>query len=193
MQAVYRGACEALEGLGARLVPMTPPHVEELELLANTIFKYEALMLHGERLERYADRVTPEIPARLEAGRGIHSAEYRAALARREELIRHYESEVFSAVDVLAGPTTPTPAPSHAQARSDAEGLIASLTRFTRWVNTLGAPAISLPRGFSETGLPLAVQLVGPHFSEAALYRIAHALEGESGGWSKSPTFESFQ
>ncbi len=192
MKAAYAEVCEALERLGARLVPMTPPHVEELELLANTIFKYEALMLHGERLERYADRVTPEILARLEAGRGIHSAEYRAALARREGLIRHYEREVFSAVDVLAGPTTPTPAPSHAQARSEAEGLIASLTRFTRWVNTLGAPAISLPCGFSKEELPLAAQFVGPDFSEAALYRIAHALEEESGGWSKSPTFESF-
>ena len=178
---------------GVRIsVPMPPPRSEELEELANTIFKYEALMLHGERLEKYEDQVTPEVLARLEAGRGIHGAEYRAALARREELIRYYESEVFSAVDVLASPTTPIPAPSHAQARSEAEGLIASLTRFTRWVNTLGAPAISLPWGFSEDGLPLAVQLVGPDFSEAMLYKIAHALEEENGGWDKSPTFESF-
>lgn len=192
MGAAYGEACGALERLGARLVAMPPPHTEELEELANTIFKYEALMIHGERLERYADEVTPEILMRLEAGRGIDSAEYRSALARREELVRYYGREVFSAVDVLAGPTTPAPAPSHAQARAEAEGLIASLTRFTRWVNTLGAPAISLPRGFSGDGLPLAVQFVGPNFSEAALYRIAHALEEESGGWSKSPAFESF-
>ena len=192
MGAAYGEVCGALERLGARLVAMPPPRAGELEELANTIFKYEALMIHGERLEKYADEVTPEILMRLEAGRGIQSAEYRAALARREALIRHYESEVFSAVDVLAGPTTPAPAPSHAQARADAGGLIASLTRFTRWVNTLGAPAISLPWGFSGDGLPLAVQLVGPDFSEAALYRIAHALEGESGGWSSSPDFASF-
>ena len=192
MRSAYEEVCGALERLGARLLAMPPPRAEELEELANTIFKYEALMIHGERLEKYADEVTPEILMRLEAGRGIQSAEYRAALARREALIRHYEHEVFSAVDVLAGPTTPTPAPSHAQARADAGGLIASLTRFTRWVNTLGAPAISLPWGFSEEGLPLAVQLVGPDFSEAALYRIAGALEEESGGWSKSPAFESF-
>ena len=192
MGAAYGEACEALERMGARLVPMPPPRTEELEELANTIFKYEALMIHGERLERYADEVTPEILARLEAGRGIDSSEYRAALSRREELIRYYGREVFSAVDVLAGPTTPAPAPSHAQARAEAEGLVASLTRFTRWVNTLGAPAISLPRGFSGDGLPLAVQLVGPDFSEAALYGIAHALEEEGGGWSRSPDFASF-
>ena len=193
MRTAYEEVCGSLERLGARLVPMPPPHAEELEELANTIFKYEALMIHGERLEKYEDRVTPEILMRFEAGRGVQSAGYRAALERREELIRYYESEVFSAVDALAGPTTPTPAPSQAQARLEAGGLIASLTRFTRWVNTLGAPAISLPCGFSEEGLPLGVQLVGPDFSEAALYRIAHALEGESGGWSKSPTFDSFQ
>lgn len=192
MREAYGEACEALERRGARLVPKPPPSAEELEELANTIFKYEALMIHGERLEKYADKVTPEILARLETGRGIRGAEYRAALERREELIHHYESEVFSGVDVLAGPTTPTPAPSHAQARTEAEGLIGGLTRFTRWVNTLGAPAISLPRGFSGDGLPLAVQIVGPNFSEAALYKIAHALEEEYGGWSKSPTFESF-
>ncbi len=192
VRTAYEDVCNALERLGASLVPMPPPRAEELEELANTIFKYEALMIHGERLEKYADKVTLEILARLEAGRGVHSAEYRAALARREELIRHYAREVFSAVDVLAGPTTPVPAPSHAQARTEAEGLIASLTRFTRWVNTLGAPAISLPWGFSGDGLPLAVQFVGPHFSEGTLYRIAHALEGESGGWSRSPDFKSF-
>ena len=192
MGAAYGEACGALERLGASLVPMPPPHTEELEELANTIFKYEALMIHGERLERYEDQVTPEILARLEAGRGIRGAQYRDALARREELIRYYGREVFSAVDVLAGPTTPAPAPSHAQARAEAEGLVASLTRFTRWVNTLGAPAISLPRGFSGDELPLAVQLVGPNFSEAALYRIAHALEEEGGGWARSPAFESF-
>ncbi len=192
MRAAYGVACEALERLGANLVPMPPPYAEELEELANTIFKYEALMLHGERLEKYEEQVTPEILARLEAGRGIHGAEYHAALARRKELIHHYESEVFSAVDALASPTTPIPAPSHAQARSEAEGLISSLTRYTRWANALGAPAISLPRGFSEDGLPLAVQLVGPDFGESGLYRIAHALEEESGGWQTSPTFESF-
>ena len=192
MRAAYTGTCEALERLGASLVPMPPPYAEELEELANTIFKYEALMLHGERIEKYADQVTPEVLARLETGRGIHAAEYRAAQARRGELIHHYERKVFSVVDVLLSPTTPIPAPSHAQARSEAEGLISSLTRFTRWGNTIGAPAISLPRGFSEDGLPLAVQFVGPNFSEAALYKIAYALEEESGGWQTSPTFESF-
>ena len=192
VRTAFRQVCEALERLGARLAPMPPPDTEELEELANTIFKYEALMIHGERLEKYEDVVTPEILARLEAGRGIRGAEYRAALERRGELIRRYESEVFSAVDVLAGPTTPVAAPSHAQARSEAEGLIASLTRFTRWVNTLGAPAISLPCGFSDDGLPLAVQLVGPDFSEGLLYKVAHALEGEFGGWARSPDFKSF-
>ena len=192
VRTAYAELCDTLERLGARLTPMPPPLAEELEELANTIFKYEALMIHGERLEKYGEEVTPEILARLEAGRGVQSAEYRAALARREELIRYYENEVFSAVDVLASPTTPVPAPSHAQARAEAEGLIASLTRFTRWVNTLGAPAISFPWGFSGDGLPLAVQLVGPDFSEAALYRIAHALEEERGGWTRSPAFESF-
>ena len=193
VRTAYEEICDALERLGARLAPMPPPHVGELEELANTIFKYEALMIHGERLEKYGDEVTPEILARLEEGRGIHSAGYRAALARREALIHHYASEVFSAVDVLAGPTTPLPAPSHEQARTEAEGLIASLTRFTRWVNTLGAPAISLPCGFSGDGLPLAVQLVGPNFSEATLYKVAHALEEERGGWRESPAFESFR
>lgn len=192
MRTAFGEVCGALERLGAKLIPASPPHADELEELANTIFKYEALMIHGERLEKYADVVTPEILARLEAGRGVQSAQYRAALIRRDELIRYYESEVFSAVEVLAGPTTPVPAPSHEQAVSEAEELIPSLTRFSRWVNTLGAPAISMPCGFSGDGLPLGAQLVGPHFSEAALYRIAHALEEEIGGWTRSPDFKSF-
>ncbi len=193
MKVAYLDVSKTLERLGARVVSLSPPHVKELEDIANTIFKYEALMLHGERLEKYADQVTPEILMRFEDGRGIRGAEYHAALARRGKLIQHYENEVFSAVDVLAGPTTPIPAPSLVEACSEASGLISSLTRFTRWVNTLGAPAISVPLGFSEAGLPLAVQFVGTHFSEDLLYKVAYAVEKENGGWQVSPTFESFR
>ncbi len=192
MRAAYAEARQALERRGARVERMNPPCARELEELANAIFKYEALKLHGERLQRRKEEVTPEVMARLEAGRGISEAHYRAALARRDALIHHYKTGVFSAVDALLSPTTPAPAPSHAEARTDAERLISDLTRFTRWVNVIGAPAISLPRGFSKDGLPLSVQLVGPDFSESALYKIASALEEESGGGRAFPDFASF-
>ncbi len=192
MQAAYEGACDALARRGAHLVSTPLPHLEELEELANTIFKYEALRLHAGRLDRHADAVTPEVLTRLDAGRGINEAAYHAALARREALIAHYREAVFSGVDALVSPTTPIPAPSHTQARADADALVSSLTRFTRWVNTIGAPAISLPCGFtSEEGLPLGVQLVGADFAEETLYRIAHALEEEVGAGGLS-NMESF-
>jgi len=55
--------------------------------------------------------------------------------------------------------------------------MVASLTRNTKVVNYLGLPAMSVPCGFSGSGLPMAFQLIGRPFDEATLLRAGHAYE----------------
>ena len=53
----------------------------------------------------------------------------------------------------------------------------------------LGIPAIAVPSGFNAEGLPLSLQIMGPHFAERALFRAAGFFEGETGYWRKAPRF----
>jgi aspartyl-tRNA(Asn)/glutamyl-tRNA(Gln) amidotransferase subunit A len=65
--------------------------------------------------------------------------------------------------------------------------LLAQITRLTRWVNYLGVPALVLPCGFDSRGLPLALQLVGRPFAEAALLAAGHAFQRESDWHLRTP------
>ncbi len=56
-------------------------------------------------------------------------------------------------------------------------GIVAALTQYTRPYNITGTPAISVPCGFSEEGLPIGLQLAGRSFDEATVLRAAHAYE----------------
>jgi len=58
---------------------------------------------------------------------------------------------------------------------------------FTAPANLVGIPAIAIPSGFSAEGLPLSLQLMGPQFSERALFRAAAFYEGETGYWKRKP------
>ena len=53
--------------------------------------------------------------------------------------------------------------------------------------NVTGSPALSVPVGFSKAGLPLAMQIVGNPFSEALIYRVAHAYERAAGWVDRHP------
>jgi aspartyl-tRNA(Asn)/glutamyl-tRNA(Gln) amidotransferase subunit A len=87
---------------------------------------------------------------------------------------------VWKQVDCLFTPSTPTSAPKIGQSTIDLDGeedvRIAS-TRLSRGINVLGLPALSLPCGFDEEGLPIGLQIVGPSFQEALVLRVGAALE----------------
>ena len=59
---------------------------------------------------------------------------------------------------------------------------------FTAPANLVGIPAIAVPSGFSREGLPLSLQIMGPHFGERALFRAAGGFERETGYGRKIPT-----
>jgi aspartyl-tRNA(Asn)/glutamyl-tRNA(Gln) amidotransferase subunit A len=80
--------------------------------------------------------------------------------------------KLFERIDVIVTPTVPIPAPRIADGDPKA---IASLARFTRFFNILGLPAISIPCGFSDEGMPIGLQIAGKAFDESTVLRVAHA------------------
>jgi aspartyl-tRNA(Asn)/glutamyl-tRNA(Gln) amidotransferase subunit A len=62
---------------------------------------------------------------------------------------------------------------------------------FTAPANLVGIPAIAVPSGFSSEGLPLSLQIMGPHFGERSLFRAASFFESETGYWRRKPGMRS--
>ncbi|OYY07132.1 MAG: amidase, partial [Rhizobiales bacterium 35-68-8] len=87
-------------------------------------------------------------------------------------------------IDAVLAPAAPMPAPTIAETdlggAPNAEAMIQRLTRFTRPVNYLGLPAVSIPAGFTATGLPVGLQLIGRAFEEDVLLSIGAAFQRET-------------
>ncbi len=109
---------------------------------------------------------------------GYYDAYYGRACAVRE-ILRRDLARVFTEVDIIATPTTPTPAFKLGEKTSDPLQMnLADI--FTVPVNIAGVPAISVPSGFADEGgskLPLGIQFIAPHFCEEALFEAGKALE----------------
>jgi aspartyl-tRNA(Asn)/glutamyl-tRNA(Gln) amidotransferase subunit A len=110
---------------------------------------------------------------------GYYEAYYGQAQKVRTLIIRDYES-AFSSFDVLVSPTSPTTAfPIGAKVDDPMAMYLNDI--FTIPANLAGVPAISLPCGLDDAGLPVGVQLTGPVLGEATVLRAASALEAGLG------------
>jgi aspartyl-tRNA(Asn)/glutamyl-tRNA(Gln) amidotransferase subunit A len=142
--------------------------------------------LLGERVAR----VGPETRIYLELGKLVSAQHYLAAQRLRSRL---YDETLaaLDGVDVLATPTTPlaAPCPGEMAVRiGDRDvGVVEALCRFTGPFNLTGLPALTVPCGFTASGLPLGLQLVGRPFGEAALLAIGHGWQRETDWHARRP------
>jgi aspartyl-tRNA(Asn)/glutamyl-tRNA(Gln) amidotransferase subunit A len=139
----------------------------------------ESYAYHAENVAQHSELLSPETVRRLRSGEDITAAEY---TARRRELdeARRRIAGVFADVDVIVTPTTPMPAPAIAELRRDPDALRPAelkLLRNTRPFNVWGLPAISVPCGATKSGLPVGLQIAGPHWREDLVLRLAYAYE----------------
>ncbi len=117
---------------------------------------------------------------------GYYDAYYGQAQKARTIIIRDFE-RVFAEYDVLLTPTSPTTAFKIGEKAADPLSMYLSDV-FTIPVNLAGNVGVSIPVGLgADTGLPVGLQLIGTHFSEATVLRAARALEQEV-GFESTPT-----
>jgi aspartyl-tRNA(Asn)/glutamyl-tRNA(Gln) amidotransferase subunit A len=127
------------------------------------------------RAEGFGDEVKRRIMLGTFAlSSGYYDAYYKKAQKARTLIKQDFEN-VFEKYDVIVGPTTPTPAFKIGEKTADPLTMYAN-DILTIPVNLAGVPGISVPCGFSN-GLPLGLQIIGKHYDEANLYRVAHAFE----------------
>jgi aspartyl-tRNA(Asn)/glutamyl-tRNA(Gln) amidotransferase subunit A len=118
---------------------------------------------------------------------GYYEAYYGRAQAVRARL-RHDFARAFERCDYLITPTTPE-APFRIGEKADDPLAMYLSDIFTAPANLVGIPAIAVPSGFDGGGLPLSLQIMGPHFAERALFRAASFFESETQYWKARPRF----
>ena len=132
----------------------------------------------------------PEVKRRIMLGTyvlsaGYYDAYYLKAQQVRTLILRDYD-EAFERVDLVAMPTSPTPAFKIGE-RVDNPLQMYLADVFTVSANLAGLPAISVPCGFTSDRLPIGLQLTGRRFDEAAVLRVADAYERDTEWWKEEP------
>lgn len=207
--AAFQAAVEILKGMGVRCVPVQLPHtryavaayyvIAPCEASSN-LARYDGVK-YGRRnpeadglMEMY--RLTrssgfgPEVQRRIIIGTyclsaGYYDAYYRKASQVRTLIIRDFKA-AFEQCDVVISPVAPTPAFKIGEKVNDPLTMYLS-DIFTLSVNLAGIPGISVPSGYSEAGLPIGLQVLGRHFDEATLLRVAHQFEQATAADRRKP------
>jgi aspartyl-tRNA(Asn)/glutamyl-tRNA(Gln) amidotransferase subunit A len=148
-----------------------------------TLQSAESYALHAANIAKSAELYQPETLRRIRSGEKVSAADY---IQRRRELesARRDISRIFADIDVLVTPTMPMPALRIEDLKVNPDALRPAelkLLRNTRPFNVWGLPAISIPCGFTEGGLPIGLQIAGPHWREDLVLRVAHAYEQATG------------
>ena len=174
-----RGAVQTAAALGAKIVDVRVPDIEGLNTVARVLLLVEAVSNLGPHLGRRAD-FGADVLALLDQGRCISGADYADAQRLRRMFIREF-SKLWRELDCVFTPISPIAAPKIGQATveiggSTEDARLAS-TRFMRGINALGIPALSLPCGFTQSGLPIGLQILCAPQQEDKLLRIGAAME----------------
>jgi aspartyl-tRNA(Asn)/glutamyl-tRNA(Gln) amidotransferase subunit A len=181
----------ALGGIGTLVA-----EVKEVKLdvpTDRTLAAAEAYAYHAENVARNPELYHAETLRRIRNGETVSAAEY---IERRRQLeqARRSIARAFADFDLLLTPSTPLPAPAIADLKADPDGLRPAellLLRNTRPFNVWGLPAISIPCGFTHSGLPIGLQIAGPHWREDLVLRLAYAYEQATAWHKRSPALIS--
>lgn len=175
-------AARQFEKLGARIEEASLPHVEESTEPSTQIALAEASEYHesqGYFPARAAD-YGEDVRGRLQMGSTIRAVDYLKAQQVRE-LAREDFRRAFGRLDAIIAPTTPVAAPrigaNSVTIGGESQPVRGALVRLNRPGNFTGFPVISIPCGFTRSGLPIGMALHGPEWGEAKLLGIAFAYE----------------
>ncbi len=204
----FRTSLEALASRGATLVDIELPHAKYATAVyylvataeaSSNLARYDGVRYgfrdQGDTLHAMYARTRehgfgPEVKRRIMLGTyvlsaGYYEAYYLKAQQVRTLILRDYE-QAFERADVVAMPTSPTPAFKIGERVADPLQMYLADV-FTVSANLAGLPAISVPCGFTSERLPIGLQLTGRRFDETTLLRIADAYERDAEWWKQAP------
>ena len=183
VETKIRQSIDLMQKLGAELVEIDLPWLDYSRSVW-LMMAVESAVSHEKMLSDRRSQISEELVLGMLAGQFIPARQYIKA-RKLQRLIKEGFAAALAQVDAIVSPSSPAVAP-----QIDAESLTINgveydlqltrdevLGRDTYLANVTGIPAISLPCGFGEAGMPIGLQLMGRPFKEDRLYQIAHALE----------------
>jgi aspartyl-tRNA(Asn)/glutamyl-tRNA(Gln) amidotransferase subunit A len=169
------------ESLGCNVGEIDVSWLKEAALANKIMTQSDGAAVHRDRLKEHPEMFGEDIRRRLEDGAKTSSTEY--ILARRTQAeVRKRLELLFESYDFLITPTTPIAAPT--VEGHDAVEQAGRLTRFTAPFNLAGLPALSIPCGFTKSGLPIGLQIVARAWGESKILNLGHAFE-QATEWHK--------
>ncbi|OGW72557.1 MAG: aspartyl/glutamyl-tRNA amidotransferase subunit A [Omnitrophica bacterium GWA2_52_12] len=206
-----RTSIKLLENAGAQIVPVALPHAKYSVAVYYIVAVAEASSNLGrfdgvrfgrrvqgaDLIEMYkktrSDGFGAEAKRRILLGTFVLSAGYYDAYYLQGQkvrtLIRQDFSTAFEKADLILSPTTPTPPFKIGEKLTDPLAMYLS-DIFTIPANLAGVPALSVPCGFTASGLPIGVQLMGRPFEESVILRAAHTIEQTLNLRARKPMLE---
>ncbi len=189
VRAAFGDAVEVLQAMGMSTIEVDFPLVGYSAQTTQTISWSEAAAYHEPYLDRM-DEYGPDVRQRMELGRTILATDYLRAQRVRRVICQQFAS-IMEQVDVLLTPTIRIPAPRiddigelPEPGKVDLRGV---LSANTRPFNVTGSPALTVPCGFSTTGLPIGLQIAGRPFADETVLRVGHAFQSATTWHQRRP------
>jgi aspartyl-tRNA(Asn)/glutamyl-tRNA(Gln) amidotransferase subunit A len=179
---VVAAVCETagvFEAMGCKVQEVNVDWMREAALANKTMTQSDGAAVHRDRLREHPDMFGDDIRRRLEDGARTTSTEYILARRTQTEIKKRLE-QFFESYDLLLTPTTPIAAPT--VEGHDAVEQAGRLTRFTAPFNLAGLPAVSVPCGFTKSGLPIGLQIVSRAWADSKVLNAGYAYE-QSTDW----------
>jgi aspartyl-tRNA(Asn)/glutamyl-tRNA(Gln) amidotransferase subunit A len=178
--AILQNTIAALKDEGVKIVEVDLPNQGQLTAACQFVLATEAAAMHKRWMIERPQDYGAQVLMRLQNGLAITGVSYIEALRWRGPALAAYLAAV-TGTDAVLAPVSPGAAPTIAETdvgnSSGAEAMIQRLTRFTRPINYLGLPGLSIPAGFTKSKLPVGMQLIGRPFDEATLLTIGAAFQ----------------
>lgn len=187
-------AIDVIERLGCTTVDFKFPYVPEIRAAYTAIDSCETSAYHENRLSQRAKEFAEDSRVQIEAGLFIPATYYINA-QRVRGLVLPEILKLFKQFDAIVTPTVPAVAPEvgvfHLNFEGIEEYIDVAMMRYCAPFNFLGLPALSVPCGFSTSGLPIGMQLIGNLYDEQTILRLGHAYEEATLWHTMFPDIES--
>lgn len=199
VRSVVMSGVDVLKAAGADIVDVSIPHIEYCVAVyyliapaeaSSNLARYDGVAYGfrdsaaGDLIDMYKDTRSqgfgPEVKRRILIGTyalssGYYDAYYKKASQVRTLILNDFR-KAWESCDLLISPVTPTPAWKKGEKVDDPLAMYLS-DIFTLSTNLAGLPGLSVPGGFSDSGLPIGIQLQAPHFHEGSLLKCGYNLE----------------
>jgi len=190
VEIAVEAAIETLRSVGAEVREARLPSIASLPW--DAFYLAEIGAYHAGLFQRAAGSYQPATRQTLQAAANVSAADY--VLASRELLrLRREIGAAFTDVDVLVTPTSPAPPRTIEEEirRAESEKPLPPELGCQWQFNVFGIPSISIPCGFTRSGLPIGFQIAGPPFGEDRVLTAAHAYQQATDWHKRRPPIES--